>query len=169
VKLPPGDHHVRIKGGYVVLKDIGGKHVVATVLDRNAARVPGHDVSGLLRREGKLKTASMLVAVNTFLVKTATPFGQIAAGAVKSMGGAPPPAAPPAPPPPPAGQSQFPKGMAGIAARGSAMAASAPPMQSSMPAPKPPVGLGAGGASSSGGGYGTSGIKAMGTKAAGGL
>ena len=88
VKLPPGDHHVQIKGGYVILKDIGGHHVVATVLDRHATRLPGRDARSYLEREGKLKVASMAAFSVSFLEKVAAPPPA-------------PPATKPAPPPAP--------------------------------------------------------------------
>lgn len=46
--LPRGHHHARLgTEGYAVLKDVGGRHVVATVLSRHM-RPPGRDVTGRL-------------------------------------------------------------------------------------------------------------------------
>lgn len=44
-RLPRGTHHVRLgTEGYAVLKDVGGRHVVATVLSRNM-RPPGKELT----------------------------------------------------------------------------------------------------------------------------
>lgn len=44
-RLPSGTHHVRLgTEGYAVLKDVGGRHVVATVLSRHM-RPPGKEMT----------------------------------------------------------------------------------------------------------------------------
>lgn len=49
-RLPRGTLHARLGGeGYAVLKDLGGRHVVATVLSRNM-QPPGPDVTSHLER-----------------------------------------------------------------------------------------------------------------------
>ncbi|MFZ4580727.1 MAG: hypothetical protein ACOYOB_20270 [Myxococcota bacterium] len=47
-QLPRGAQHVDMQDGYAVLKDLGDRHVVATVLSRNM-RPPGNEVSGLMK------------------------------------------------------------------------------------------------------------------------
>lgn len=47
-RLSPGTHHVRLgQHGWAVLKDVKGRHVVATVLGRDM-RPPGRDVGPVL-------------------------------------------------------------------------------------------------------------------------
>lgn len=47
--LPPGTHHLPLSEGYAVIKDVGKqgakKHVLATVLARDARHLPGQDLS----------------------------------------------------------------------------------------------------------------------------
>lgn len=50
VELPSGDHYARLGPGSVVLKDIGDRHVVATVLGPEMTRRPGVDVTHLLEK-----------------------------------------------------------------------------------------------------------------------
>ena len=48
-RLPRGTHHTRLEtDGYAVLKDLGNRHVVATVLSRHM-QPPGKDVSQRFR------------------------------------------------------------------------------------------------------------------------
>lgn len=59
--LPRGTHHVPLDGGAVVLKDIGNKHVVATVLGPGMSR-PGRNVSLYLEKRAFLEELVRLVS-----------------------------------------------------------------------------------------------------------
>lgn len=68
IKLSRGTHHVRIPGGgYAVLKDIGGRHVVATVLAHNM-NPPGRDSTMRFSRKSLVKMAQR-VSLNTSMSK----------------------------------------------------------------------------------------------------
>lgn len=61
-QLPRGTHHSIFRdGSYAVLKDVGNKHVVATVLSRNM-RPPGTDHSATLRKRAVLEKVALLLA-----------------------------------------------------------------------------------------------------------
>jgi hypothetical protein len=61
-KLPRGTHHSVFRdGSYAVLKDVGNRHVVATVLARNM-RPPGADMSAELRKRAALEKVAWLLA-----------------------------------------------------------------------------------------------------------
>lgn len=48
--LPRGDHYVRLGAGSAVLKDLGKRHVIATVLGPGMTHRPGRDVTMMLSK-----------------------------------------------------------------------------------------------------------------------
>lgn len=61
-QLPRGTHHSVFRdGSYAVLKDVGGRHVVATVLSRNM-HPPGVDHSATLRKRATIEKLAYLLA-----------------------------------------------------------------------------------------------------------
>jgi len=62
IKLERGTHHARIPGyGIAVLKDVGKRHVVATVLS-DSMRPPGKDVTMKFHRNQLVKIASRVAS-----------------------------------------------------------------------------------------------------------